>query len=62
MVFSSTIVTIYGKTQNMGFSVKIEFDVSLVSSILELLTYKLEAARVLHFVHNLSTHIEIEKL
>ena len=29
-------VTVYGKSRHMGFSVKIEFDVSLISSTLEL--------------------------
>ena len=29
-------VTVYGKTRHMGFSIKIEFDVYLISSTIEL--------------------------
>ena len=32
----SIYVTVYGKTRHMGLFVKIEFDVSLISSTLEL--------------------------
>ena len=34
--FCCLFVTVYGKTRHMGFFVKIEFDVSLISSTLEL--------------------------
>ena len=63
---NTVYVTIYGKTWHMGFSVKIEFDVSLISSTLEL-TCKFEAVHALHvgdsaLFHELSIRIEIEKL
>ena len=34
--YNRVYMTVYGKTRHMGFSVKIEFDVSLISSALEL--------------------------
>ena len=60
-------VTVYGKTRHMGFFVKIEFDVSLISSTLELTPaslrpiarFTLEIAR---FVCDRATRIENEKL
>ena len=53
-------MTIYGKP-GYGISVKIEFDVSSNSpaSLRPLVCFAYEIA---HFVHDLATHIEIEKL
>ena len=63
-----TYVTVYGKTRHMGFSVKIEFNASMISSTIELTRVpsprpiERSVMEIQHFVYDCATPSIIEKL